>query len=74
MVKMISRWGPAGKDRAKATEIPPRKPPHVRMEIAPGVNVRNARNREIGIEMAIKRETSTTRIMSNKAHSKEDLI
>ena len=65
--------GIAGRDSARATEIPPRNPPHVKTGMAPGVNARLMDRSSIGIETEINRENSTSGMVAtaNQANDGE---
>lgn len=61
--RIMERSGADGIDSARAMEIPPLRPPHVMIRIAPGLNVLKARSSVMGIPTAINREITTQGIM-----------
>ena len=65
MVRIVALYSLLGNDSASATAIPPRKPPQVRMGIAPLVNVRHRERTVIGTETATQRAKIVNGIASN---------
>ena len=57
---MVSLAAMLGSDRARATEMPPRRPPHVSTGMAPLVKVRLSPSTVSGVATLMKRAAITT--------------
>lgn len=67
MVTPASRICPAGSDRANATEIPPQRPPQVKIEIVRALNSRTMLNNLICMSMQSHRAINTSGIATKPA-------
>ena len=68
---IVSKDG--GMESAKATDMPPRNPPHVKMRMAPNEKVLNCFKMDMGMPMEMNRDKSTIGII-NRLNKKYSLV